>query len=120
MKRVADERIVEVLHALGLDRLLADSGGLHHERDFGAHSSSREQQLLAFARILLAAPRFVFLDRVGAMLGPEQTQKMLGMLAERSSTVLHAGEADEPRDLYDAILETREDGSWTWFEHGDR
>ena len=41
---------------------------------------------------------------------------MLDLLAERGITVQHDGEPDEPRELYDAILDCREDGSWTWFE----
>jgi vitamin B12/bleomycin/antimicrobial peptide transport system ATP-binding/permease protein len=111
-----DERIVEVLRTLGLDALLPSDGELDREQDFGARVSSREQQLLAFARILLARPQFVFLDRIGALLGPERTRRMLDLLAEQSITVLHDGEPDEPRDLYDAILDCREDGSWTWAE----
>ena len=109
-----DERIVEVLRLLGFDALLPPDGKLDRAQDLGARLSSREQQLLAFARILLARPQFVFLDRVGALLGPEQTQRMLDLLAEQSITVLHDGEPDEPRELYDAILDCREDGSWTW------
>ena len=109
-----DERIVEVLRLLGFDALLPPDGKLDRAQDLGARLSSREQQLLAFARILLARPQFVFLDRVGALLGPEQTRRMLDLLAAQSITVLHDGEPDEPRDLYDAILDCREDGSWTW------
>jgi vitamin B12/bleomycin/antimicrobial peptide transport system ATP-binding/permease protein len=115
-KPPTDERIVEVLRLLGLDALLLPDGELDREQDFGARASSREQQLLALARILLARPKFVFLDRVGALLGPAQTRRVLDLLAVQSITVLHDGEPDDPRDLYDAILDCREDGSWTWSE----
>jgi putative ATP-binding cassette transporter len=111
-----DERIVEVLRLLGLEALLQPDGELDREQDFGARVSSREQQLLAFARLLLAKPPFAFLDRVGALLGTELTRRMLELLAEESITVLHNGEPDEPSDLYDAILDCREDGSWAWSE----
>jgi vitamin B12/bleomycin/antimicrobial peptide transport system ATP-binding/permease protein len=112
---LTDGRIVEVLRLLGLDALLPPDGKLDREQDLGARLSSREQQQLAFARIFLAAPRFAFLDRISALLGPEQTRRLLDLLAERRITVLHDGEPDEPRELYDAILDCREDGSWTWF-----
>jgi putative ATP-binding cassette transporter len=111
-----DERIVDVLHVVGLDALVPPDGDLDREQDFGARVSSREQQLLAFARILLAAPQFVFLDRIADLLGHEQARRMLDLLAERSITVLHGGEPDEPRDLYDAVLECREDATWKWSE----
>jgi putative ATP-binding cassette transporter len=115
-KPVTDEQIVEVLRLLGLDALLRREGELDLEQDCGARASSREQQLLALARILLARPQFLFLDRVGALLGREQTRRVLDLLAAQSITVLHDGEPDDPRDLYDAILDCRDDGRWTWSE----
>lgn len=115
-KPPSDQRIAEVLHALGLDAFLPPHGALDFEQDLGARISSREQQLLAFARIVLANPRFVFLDRIAALLGPEQVRRALDLLAEQSVTVLHNGEPDDPRDFYDAILDCREDGSWAWSE----
>ena len=115
-KPSSDQRIAEVLHALGLDALVPPHGDLDLEQDFGARLSSREQLLLTFARIVLARPQFVFLDRIAALLGPEQAQRALDLLAEQSITVLHNGEPDDPRDLYDAILDCREDGSWVWSE----
>jgi vitamin B12/bleomycin/antimicrobial peptide transport system ATP-binding/permease protein len=113
-----DGRIVEVLHSVGLAALLPPNGDLDREEDFAARISSHDQQLLALARILIAAPQFVFLDRIGALLGPEQTPLVLELLALQSITVLHGGEPDEKRDLYHAILHCQEDGSWTWFETG--
>lgn len=56
----------------------------------------------------------MFLDRVGALLGPEQTRRVLDLLAAQSITVLQDGEPADPRDLYDAILDCQEDASWTW------
>jgi putative ATP-binding cassette transporter len=55
----------------------------------------------------------VFLDRIGALLGLKQTPHVLDLLTFQSITVLHNGEPDEQRDLYDAVLDCREDGSWT-------
>jgi putative ATP-binding cassette transporter len=111
-----DERIVEVLHSVGLAALLPSDGDLDRDEDLASRVSSHEQQLLALARVLLAKPLFVFLDRIGALLGPEQTPLVLDLLALQSITLLHNGEPDEPRDLYDAVLDCREDGSWTWLE----
>jgi putative ATP-binding cassette transporter len=115
-KPPTDERIVEVLNSVGLAALLPRDGDLDRDEDFAARTSSHEQQLLALARILLAAPRFVFLDRIGDLLGPEQTPLVLDLLALQSITVIHDAEPDEPRDLYHAILHCQEDGNWTWVE----
>jgi len=117
-RQVPDERIFDLLRELGLEGVLGQVGGLDQEQDWGARISSREQQLLAFVRILLAAPRFVLLDRVGATLDSEQVQQILRMLSERSITCVNIGEPDERRNLYNAVLECGEDGSWVWAPSG--
>ena len=108
-----DARLLGLLRELDLEHLLAQVGGLDTERDWQALLSLREQQLLAFVRILLAAPRFVFLDRIGTALGSDQVQKILHMLSECSITYINIGEASDSADLYDAVLECAEDGGWT-------
>jgi putative ATP-binding cassette transporter len=87
-------------------------------RDWETLLSLRAQQLLTFTHILLAAPRFVFLDRVGTALGSNQVHKILRMLSENSITYVNNGEADDSLDLYDAVLEYGENGDWTWTGHG--
>jgi vitamin B12/bleomycin/antimicrobial peptide transport system ATP-binding/permease protein len=76
--------------------------------------SLREQQLLAFGHILLAAPRFAFLDRVGTALGSDQVHKILHMLSASLTAYISNGEAGDSLDLYDAVLVCRDDGGWAW------
>jgi putative ATP-binding cassette transporter len=111
---ISDDRISRLLRELHLEQAVTRAGGLDTERDWETLLSLREQQLLAFIHILLAAPRFAFLDRVDTALGSDQLHTILHMLSERSITYLNNGEADDPRDLYDAVLECGEDGGWTW------
>ncbi|WP_434733665.1 ABC transporter ATP-binding protein/permease [Rhizobium sp. YTUHZ044] len=110
----SDQRIFHVLRELDLDRLVSLAGGLDSERGWEMELSLTEQQLLMVANILLAAPRFVFLDRVDTTLGFEQLRKILRLLSERSITCINNGGADDSRDLYDAVLEYGEDGGWKW------
>jgi putative ATP-binding cassette transporter len=84
------------------------------EQDWETLFSLREQQLFAFIHIFLASPRFVFLDRVGTTLRSDEVRRILYMLSESSTTYINSGEADDQRDLYDEILNCREDGGWTW------
>jgi len=73
-----------------------------------------EQQLLAVARVLLAAPQFVFLDRVGTALDADQVGLVLRLFSEKAITsIVFKGEGDEARD-YDAILDITGDGTWQW------
>jgi len=111
---ISDDRIFGLLRELNLEQVLTRAGGLDTERDWETLLSLREQELLAFIHILLAAPRFAFLDRAGTALGSEQVQKVLHMLSESSTAYINNGEADDALDLYDAVLECREGGGWTW------
>jgi putative ATP-binding cassette transporter len=111
---VSEERICELLRELNLEQILTRAGGLDAEQDWETLLSLREQQLLSFIHILLAAPRFVFLDRVGTTLGSDQVRKILLMLSGNSVTYINSGEVDDSVELYDAVLECGEDGDWTW------
>jgi putative ATP-binding cassette transporter len=111
---IADERIVGLLRELHLEQVVTRAGGLDTEQDWATALSLREQQLLACLHVLLAAPRFAFLDRVGTTLGSDQVHTILRLLSEHAITYIHNGEADAARDLYDAVLEFGEDGGWTW------
>jgi hypothetical protein len=71
----------------------------------------------ALRRAALAG--FVLLDRVSATLGSDEVRQILSMLSERSIARVNIGEPDGRRNLYDAVLECKEDGSWIWAP-GDR
>jgi vitamin B12/bleomycin/antimicrobial peptide transport system ATP-binding/permease protein len=112
---ISDDRIFGLLRALHLEPVLARAGGLDREHDWETLLSLEEQQLLAFIHILLAAPRFAFLDRASTALNPDQVQTILHMLSENSIFYINNnGIPDDPLDLYDAVLDIEEDGGWTW------
>ncbi|TBZ31818.1 ABC transporter ATP-binding protein/permease [Rhizobium leguminosarum] len=112
--KIPDDRIIQLLHELNLERVLAQAGGLDAEKDWEKLLSLQEQQLLALVNILLAAPQFVFLDRIDTTLGLEQFPRILQILSENSITCINNAETDVLRDCHDAVLEYGEDGSWTW------
>ncbi len=109
-----DERILATLHALDIERVVTRAGGLDVEKDWDDILSLGEQQLLAFARLLLAAPLFAFLDRPGTALNQGQVDSILKMLSENAITYLTLGNGDDKLEHYDAVLKLADDGSWTW------
>ncbi len=111
---ISDDRILTTLRALDLERVLARAGGLDVERDWNDILSLGEQQLLAYIHLLLAAPRFAFLDRPGTALSPGQVDRCLKMLSEHSISYLTLGDTDDRLDYYDAVLELAGDGGWRW------
>ncbi len=111
---LSDDRLFTLLRELNFEQVVTQAGGLDSERDWRTLLSLREQQLLAVIHIVLAAPQFVLLDRVGAVLSSDEVQRIFQLLSNSSMTTINIGAADEPRENYDAILECREDGSWAW------
>ncbi len=111
---VNDEGIRGVLHQLGFDGALERVGGLDVERDWDDALSLGEQQLLSIARVVLAAPHFVFLDRLRAAMEPERFDGILSVLSARSITYLTLANGGDSLDDYDAVLELADDGTWTW------
>ena len=81
----------------------------------GLHYRLLEQQLLVVARLLLANPRFAFLDRPSTTLSPEQVDWILGMLRERSITYITFEDEKNGLNLehFDALLELEKGGAWT-------
>ncbi len=108
-----DERVQAVLEAVGLGDLPERAGGLDEERDWLNLLGLGEQQRLALARVLLARPRFAFLDRVETVLGIEATAELLGRLAAARIDYLTFAETDELSRGHDAVLRMNVDGGWT-------
>ncbi|BBA37476.1 ABC transporter, permease family protein [Methylocaldum marinum] len=118
---IPESRILAVLRDLALDSIPARSGGLDVERDWDHVLSLREQQRLAFARLLLAAPRFAFLDRMSTSLRADEAGQLLKMLSNSTITYVTFSRwttgrrgTDEKLDNYDAVLELTGDGGWKW------
>jgi putative ATP-binding cassette transporter len=109
-----DAEIVAALGALGLGPMLERVGRLDVERDWDDLLSLGEQQLVGIARVLLAAPQFAMLHRIETTLGAEQVATALRLLAEAEVTVIELAETDAGRDAFDALLELRTDGSWSF------
>jgi putative ATP-binding cassette transporter len=117
--RISDEEVHETLGLLELEVVATRAGGLHAERDWGNILALGEQQLLAIARILLARPRFAFLDHMGTALTSKQLQRVLEIFSQRSISYVAIAGKDEPLDCYDAVLVIENDGSWTHKKLGE-
>jgi vitamin B12/bleomycin/antimicrobial peptide transport system ATP-binding/permease protein len=115
---LTDERILRELHELNLDHVLNRAGGLDAEQNWETLISLREQQLVAFLGVLLAAPPFVFADRAWATLTSNERRQLLGMLSKASIGYICNCETDDGRDLYDTVLDCKEGGGWTWTAGG--
>jgi putative ATP-binding cassette transporter len=110
----ADEHVLSVLHAVHLDTLVGRVGGLDVEHDWRTTLSLGEQQLIAFARLLLAHPDFAFLDEPASALNERQRVELYQLLAQTGITYVSVGDS-QPSLLqtHDTLLEMHSDGTWT-------
>ncbi|MEY3897790.1 MAG: hypothetical protein RLZZ214_3311 [Verrucomicrobiota bacterium] len=107
-----DAEIMEVLVKLGLEDVVSHANGLDTDQDWDDLLSIGEQHLLSVARIFLAKPAFVFLDRPGSSLPKNQISSILDMLTEQGIGVVILSKNGESRLRYDAILEIKAEGTW--------
>jgi putative ATP-binding cassette transporter len=113
LQEVPTERILHTLHELGLDHALKRAGGLDVEHKWSEILSLGEQQLLAFSRVLLASPEFVFLDHPTRALSECQVGDLLKTLRTHRIGYLTLGDEDDDLADYEQLLEIAADGSWT-------
>jgi putative ATP-binding cassette transporter len=113
-----DERILAALREVGFDAVLERVGGLDACADWANTLSLGEQQLVAFARLLLARPRFAFLDEATSALDEDVPRRLYEVLA--ATPISYVSVAGDPAlaEYHDAVLELGPGGSWTTSQRG--
>ena len=109
----ADERLITVLTQLAFGPILDRVGGLDVEKDWGNILTVGEQQLLGIARLLMARPRFAFLDRATNALSTARSRHVYELLSHTSITYISVGDHAYLRDFHDNVMELADDGKWT-------
>lgn len=110
---VSDQQLLDMLAEWGLSGILVRTGGLHVEQDWESELSLGEQQVLACIRVVLAAPRFVVLDRPGTAMGIDRITNVLTRFSAASIGYVQLGRTPGPDELYDTIINIRADGTWS-------
>jgi putative ATP-binding cassette transporter len=109
-----EDRVAAVLHELGLEGFVGQAGGLDAEQDWSSVLSLGEQQLVAFARLLLAAPAYAFLDHATSALSEPRQAAVYEMLSRSDITYVTVGDRTPSLlEHHDLLLVLQEDGSWT-------
>lgn len=111
---ISEADIHAVLSELRLDHLVERASGLDAEQHWDSLLSLGEQQLLALARVLLAQPRYVLLDRLESALDSGQIPELLALLHARGIGYVHFGGSQLPRASYATVLALSGHGPWHW------
>jgi putative ATP-binding cassette transporter len=109
---VSVTEIFRVLREVHFGPVLERVGGLDVERDWQSTLSRGEQQVLAFARLLLANPRFAFLDEATSALEGEETLRLYETLSRTPISYVSVAKDARLLAYHDLFLELEGDGAW--------
>ena len=106
-----DDKLREILQIADLPAL-ADK--LDSEEDWNKILSGGEQQRLAFARILLSKPDYIFLDEATSALDEPRELEMYELLKKYlpSATIISVGHRSTLFQVHDSELKLLGDGTW--------
>lgn len=108
-----DEAIFKVLREMHLEEIVEHAGGLMADKDWDEVFSISEQHLLSIARLVLARPAFVFLDRPGSSLPLVKVISIIDMLSSQGIGVVVLSNHGEAGLDYDFHLNLMARGAWT-------
>jgi putative ATP-binding cassette transporter len=118
-RAIADEELLSLLESVNLPDIAARFGGLDAELDWAKVLSVGEQQRVAFARVLLAAPRYAILDEATSALDSANEDNLYRQLAASGTTLVSVGHRPSILKYHPQVLELAGDGTWRLYKAGD-
>lgn len=109
---VTDAELAVILQQVNLDDLPERVGGFDGEFKWKDLLSLGEQQQIAFARVLLNHPTYVFLDEATSALDSANEELLYKRLASAQITVVSVGNRATLRHYHHTILELLGKGAW--------
>lgn len=115
-RAISDEELLQWLERVNLPTLAERFGGLGAELDWARVLSVGEQQRLAFARALLAKPRYLLLDEATSALDAANEERLYGQLAGLSITPVSVSHHPALLKHHRWVLELPGNGHWALHE----
>lgn len=111
-KGLSDRALYSVLEKVGLSGLLTRVKGLDDFADWKALLSAGEQQQLAFARFLLAQPKYVILDEATTAIDPQLEKNLYRLVVESTDLHVSVGFRDTLSPFHNHEIELLGEGNW--------
>ncbi|MGJ8516980.1 ABC transporter ATP-binding protein/permease [Carnimonas bestiolae] len=107
-----DEELQRVMDHVCLPQLAEKYGGFDAVNDWGRVLSLGEQQRLAFARVIINEPRFVFLDEATSAVDFRTETALYKALAATGASFVSVGHRDTIIGFHTQVLEMKAKGEW--------
>ena len=107
-----DEQLLALLKLVNLPELADRVGGLDAVHDWDMKLSPGERQRVAFARLLLAKPKFAFLDEATSSLDEANEDYLYSLLQKTGTTFVSVGHRPSLRKYHANVLELLGEGKW--------
>jgi putative ATP-binding cassette transporter len=111
---VLDRDLIRVLEQVRLGEMFERVGGLDATLDWPNVLGTGEQQRLAFARLLLMRPRFVFLDEATTAMDRLVEQELYRSLPGCVERYVSTGSPIDLGEFHENVLELKGDGTWSY------
>ena len=118
-QEITDEELLQLLDRVNLPDIAARLGGLDAELDWAKVLSVGEQQRVAFARVLLAAPRYAILDEATSALDIDNEDNLYRQLAASGTTLVSVGHRASIMKYHPQVLELDGNGGWQLYAADD-
>ena len=118
-REIADEELLRLLQRANLPDIAARLGGLDAELDWAKVLSVGEQQRMAFARVLLTAPRYAILDEATSALDIANEDSLYRELAGSGTTLVSVGHRLSILKYHSQVLELDGNGGWQLYAADD-
>ena len=109
---LSDAELQAILERVSLPDLAAKHGGFDAVQDWGRVLSLGEQQRIAFARVLIAKPRYVFLDEATSAVDLETEGLLYGLLERSGATFVSVGHRPSLANHHALALRLEAEGAW--------
>ena len=117
--RLSDAQLRGILEQVNLPDLADRIGGFNKEIDWTKTLSLGEQQRIAFARVLLARPRFVALDEATSALDVENEERLYQLLSRTDVTMISISHRPTTIKFHQLVLELSDSGGWNLYPTND-
>lgn len=111
-KGMTDAALLAIVNQVGLGDTLIRVGGFNAVLDWPNFLSTGEQQRIAFARLILAQPKFVFLDEATTAIDTKSEAYLYGLLTNFTQSVVSVGYRATLSKFHHQILELTGDGGY--------